>query len=399
MRITKVESVHIAEFTNILFVRVHTDEGLVGLGETYYTPETARSFVHEVGAPMLLGHDPRDVDAHWRRLYDATHVYGNRGNEMRAISALEVALWDILGQVAGLPIYRLLGGAFRDRIRIYNTCAGPLYARGTPGVPRHESARRTDHPYEDLTAFHEDAGALATDLLSEGITAMKIWPFDAYARETNGTSISLRDVERGLEPIRKIRDAVGDDIEVMMEGHGYWSLPAAARIARALEPYKPFWLEDFMKPDSPQTLARLKQETEIPICGSELALTRYGMRDLIEQEAVDIVMTDVTWTGGIAESRKIASHAETYNLPFVSHDCTGPVTLLASIHLSVHCPNALIQESVRAYYRGFYADLTTTQPRIEAGYAYPPELPGLGTKLNTDVFDREDCTIRESVDG
>ena len=148
---------------------------------------------------------------------------------------------------------------------------------------------------------------------------------------------------------------------------------------------------------NPKTLARLRDETSIPICGSELAFTRYAARDLIELGAVDIVMTDVTWTGGIGESKRIAAHAETYNLPFVSHDCTGPITLLASIHLSVHCPNALIQESVRAYYRGFYRDLTTDQPRIENGYAYPPELPGLGTELRQAILERPDCTVKKSI--
>jgi galactonate dehydratase len=300
---------------------------------------------------------------------------------------------------AGLPIYRLLGGAFRERIKIYNTCAGPLYARGTLVLPRPDTVRRTDHQYEDLVAFTEDAGTLAKSLLAEGIKAMKIWPFDPYAQDTNGTHISLVDLDKGLEPVKKIRDAVGNEIEIMMEGHGYWSLPAAVRIAKALEPYQPFWLEDFMKPDSPQTLAQLRRETEIPICGSELALTRYAVRDLIEHEAVDIVMTDVTWTGGIAESRKIASHAETYNLPFVAHDCKGPGTLLASIHLSVHCPNALIQESVRAYYHGFYKELTTDQPRIEDGYAYPPDKPGIGTELRPEILERSDCTIRETNGG
>jgi galactonate dehydratase len=154
-----------------------------------------------------------------------------------------------------------------------------------------------------------------------------------------------------------------------------------------------------VKPDSPQTLAQLRRETEIPICGSELALTRYTVRDLIEHEAIDIVMTDVTWTGGIAKSRKIASHAETYNLPFVAHDCTGPITLLASIHLSLHCPNALMQESVRAYYRGLYKELTTEQPRIEDGFAYPPDRPGIGTELRPEIFERSDCTIRETNGG
>ncbi|MBI4530589.1 MAG: mandelate racemase/muconate lactonizing enzyme family protein [Candidatus Latescibacteria bacterium] len=396
MIITKIETIHVAEFANILFVRVHTDEGDIGLGETYYTPEATRTFIHDVGAPMVLGRNPLDIEGHWRRMYDGTHVYGNRGNEMRGMSALEVALWDILGQRANLPLYRLLGGASREKVKIYNTCAGPLYARGIPGVPRRMVTQTPGGRYEDLDAFLNRADELAKDLLSEGITAMKIWPFDAYAPKSSGTHISFPDLDKGLEPVKRIRDAVGMEMEIMMEGHGYWALPAAVRIAEALEPYRPMWLEDFMKPDNVSTLAQLRRATRIPICGSELILTRYGVKDLIEQQAVDIVMTDVTWTGGIAESKKIAAMAETYNLPFVAHDCTGPVTFFASVHLSVHCPNALIQESVRAYYRGFYHELVTVQPKIEDGYVYPPEEPGIGTALRPELFDRPDTTVRVS---
>lgn len=398
MKITQIETVHVAEFANILFVRIHTDAGLVGLGETYYTPEATRAFIHEVCAPMLIGHDARDVETHWRRLYDATHVYGNRGNEMRGISAIDVALWDLLGQVAGLPLYRLLGGAARARVQLYNTCAGPLYARGIPGVPRKDQDLRVgDSRYEDLEAFTHRADELAKELLSEGIRAMKIWPFDPYVGESQGNYISYPDIERGLEPVRKIRDAVGMDMEIMMEGHGYWKLPAAIRIAEALEPYKPMWLEDFIKPDNPHALAELRNATSIPICGSELALTRYHARELLEANAVDILMTDVTWTGGIGESKRIAAMAETANLPFVAHDCTGPVTFIASIHLSIHCPNALIQESVRAYYRGFYGDLVTDLPRIEDGYAWAPEGTGIGTRLREELFSRSDTTLRAST--
>ncbi|MDP6982252.1 MAG: mandelate racemase/muconate lactonizing enzyme family protein [Candidatus Latescibacteria bacterium] len=398
MKIVKIETVHVAEFANILFVRIHTDSGLIGLGETYYTPDATRAFVHEVCAPMLIGQDARDVETHWRRLYDATHVYGNRGNEMRAISAVDVALWDLLGQVAGLPLYRLLGGAAREKIQLYNTCAGPLYARGIPGVPRqHQERRITDNRYEDLEAFTHRADELAKDLLSEGIRAMKIWPFDPYAAASHGNYISFADVDRGLEPVRKIRDAVGLDMEIMMEGHGYWKVPPAIRIAEALEPYKPMWLEDFIKPDNPHSLAELRNATSIPICGSELALTRYHARELLEADAVDILMTDVTWTGGLGESKRIAAMAEAANLPFVAHDCTGPVTFIASIHLSIHCSNALIQESVRAYYRGFYGDLVTELPRIEEGFAWAPEGPGIGTQLREELFSRADTTVRESA--
>ncbi len=395
MQITRIETIHLDQFASILFVRLHTDAGLVGLGETYYASQATEALIHQVCAPLLLGQNALDVEWHWRRLYEITHISGNRGAEMRAISALEVALWDILGQHANLPIYRVLGGASRDKIATYNTCGGPMYGLGND--PAEDRVRvGALSRYEDLEAFLHRADELAVDLLAEGISAMKIWPFDAYAAQSNGTHISFTDLDRGLEPVKKIRDAVGLDMEIMMEGHGLWKLPAAVRIAQALEPYKPMWLEDFVKPDKVSTLAQLRRATSIPICGSELALTRYHVAELLEQQAVDIVMTDVTWTGGIAESKLIASMAETNNLPFAAHDCTGPVTLFASIHLAIHCPNTLIQETVRAYYYGYYRDLITVQPRIENGYVYPPEGPGLGTQLRPDLFDRPDISVRES---
>lgn len=282
MKITRIETIHIAEFANILFVRIHTDSGLLGLGETYYTPNSTRAFIHDVAFTMLLGQDPRDIERHWRRLYDSSFIYGNRGNEMRAISALEVALWDLLGQHAGLPIYRLLGGAARDKIRIYNTCAGALYGRGIPDRTKQVGTHQlTEGRYEDLDAFTHRADRLAQDLMNEGITAMKIWPFDPFATETSGHYISFADLEKGLEPVRKIRDAVGMSMEIMIEGHGYWTLPAAVRIAEALAPYQPMWLEDMMKPDSVAALAQLRRSTPIPICASELILTRYGVKDLL----------------------------------------------------------------------------------------------------------------------
>lgn len=398
MNISKIETIHLKEFSNILFIQIHTDNGLIGLGETYYTPETTTALIHEALAPQLLGLNPLDIEGHWRRLYDSTHVYGNRGAELRGISAIDVALWDLFGQQAGLPLYRALGGASRESIRTYNTCAGTLYARGTPGVARSASSTTVDKGrYEDLEAFTHRADELARDLLSEGIRAMKIWPFDPFATQSNGNYISYADIEKGLGPIRKIRDAVGMDMEVMMEGHGYWKLPAAVRIAQALEEYMPIWLEDFMKPDNVETLAQLRQATSIPICGSELALSRYHAKDLLEEKAVDILMTDVTWTGGLTESKKLAAMADTYNLPFVAHDCTGPITFLASIHLSLHCSNAMIQESVRAYYHGFYKDLISEPIRIEDGFIYPPDEPGIGATLNPNIFKRNDITIRESV--
>ena len=278
--------------------------------------------------------------------------FGAKGNEMRALSALDVGLWDILGQAAGLPVYQLLGGACRDRIKTYNTCAGPLYGRTLrAGYGITDAAGTLD----DLVAFKTDAGELARDLLSEGITGMKIWPFDVFAQEKGGVGIEYRDLQAGLEPVRKIREAVGREMEIMIEGHGFWSLPAAVQIARALEEFEPAWVEDLIRADDPTALAALCQETSIPVLASEYLMTRWEYRRVLDVRGADIVMIDPVWCGGITEARKIATMADTYAVPVTMHDCTGPHSLFAGIHLSINAPNALYQETVRAYLRTFYA--------------------------------------------
>src|SRR5207244_188409 len=213
------------------------------------------------------------------RLYEViAHIVG-KGAELRALSAIDVALWDIFGQATGLPVWQLLGGAARDRIRTYNTCGGPGYGRTRRGGTGYGTDGQREGRYEDLIAFMERADELATDLLSEGITGMKIWPldfvvhapgawdrwrdfrgaFDPSLRSLGGQSISNQDLARGLEPFRKIREAVGDRMEIMVEGHGFWSLPAAKKIAHALEEFRPCWLEDLMRADDIDALAELRQ--------------------------------------------------------------------------------------------------------------------------------------------
>ena len=396
MKITALETVHVAEYPNILFVQVHTDAGIVGLGETYRNPEAVAGFVHGTAAAHLLGRDPRQIDRLWRTLYEASLTYQGRGAEIRGLSAIDIALWDIFGQATGLPIYQLLGGASRERIRIYNTCAGYTYGRNISGMATTGLGEPPRGPYEDYDAFMHRADELAESLLAEGITAMKIWPFDQAARATWGQSISTEDLERGLEPFRKIRRAVGNRIEIMVELHGLWNLPAALRIARALEEFEPTWYEDPIKLDNVQALAQFARATRVPTCASETLATRWAFRELFEAGATSIAMLDVAWTGGISEAKRIATLAETYHLPVAPHDCTGPVTLLASVHLCINVPNALIQETVRAFYTGHYPRLLTALPRIEQGYVYPPDGPGLGAALRPEVLVRPDVTRRRT---
>ena len=374
----------------LLVVRVHTAEGLVGEGETYYTPEAARSFIHELAAPLLLGGDALAVERHWRSLYEICARFGAKGNEMRALSAIDIALWDILGHAAGLPVYQLLGGACRDRIATYNTCAGPMYGRT---VRAGYGSAAPAGVLDDLQAFRTDAGALARDLLSEGITGMKIWPFDEVAQQKGGARIRYRDLEAGLEPVRKIREAVGREMEIMIEGHGFWSLPAAMQLARALVEYEPAWIEDLIRADDPTALAALCRETSIPVLASEYLMTRWEYRRVLDVRGADILMIDPAWCGGITEARKIATMADAYGVPVTTHDCTGAHTLFAGLHLMINAPNALYQESVRAYLRTLYADLVTDLPEIVDGQILAPTAPGLGTRLQPDVVKRPGVTV------
>lgn len=401
MKVTALETLRLEEFPNMLHVRVHTDEGLIGLGETAFGPEAVEAYVHESVAPYLLGTDPLAIDRHWTALTGFVG-FGSTGVENRGRSAVDLALWDLLGKVAGLPLYQLLGGASRDRIRAYNTCAGYRYVRrAVPGgrltVDVYGLDTEPEGPYEDLDAFLHRAGELAESLLDEGITAMKIWPFDAYAAATGGHGISNGDLRRGCEPFEKIRAAVGDRMEVMLELHSMWDVPTAIRIARAVEPYGITWLEDPIRMDAIDALARVAAATSIPVTASETLGTRWPFRDLIERGGVSIVMFDPVWVGGVSESRRIVGMAEAAHLPIAVHDCLGPVEFVTAVHLSINAPNALIQESVRAFWTGWYRELVTVVPQVVDGCLEAPDAPGLGTELRAEVFERSDLSRRVSA--
>ena len=186
-------------------------------------------------------------------------------------------------------------------------------------------------------------------------------------------------------------------MDIMVELHCLWGLTAAKQIAKALEPYAPAWLEDPIRMNAPQALAEYARATSVPVCASETLGSRWPYKDMLDRDAVGIVMVDLCWTGGLTEGRKIAALGETYHKPFAPHDCIGPVGFVAAVHMSLSQPNTLIQESVRAAYTGWYNELVTALPTIRGGYAYPMEGPGLGTELLPGVFDRSDLTVRRSA--
>ena len=404
--ITAIETVIPADVVpSLLLLRIHTDNGLVGCGETYYTPHGVAAMIHDWMAGWLLGADALAVESHWRFLYERCSAFGAPGGEMRAISAIDVALWDILAQASGQPIYRLLGGPVRDRIPVYNTCGGPTYgarqdrqAAAHPGWPGHGDVGQRGK-LEDNWASLNAAGDLAQELLAEGIGGMKVWPFDRFAHQSGGLRISWRDIEEGMRPLRDIRDRVGMDIEIMIEGHAFFQLPAAMRIAEALREIKPLWLEDVLRVDSIEALADFRRQSGMPISASEMLLGRRDYLALLQAHAADFVMIDPTWSGGISETVRIAHLAQAYNIPVTMHDCTGPMTLFAGLHVAAAVPNVTFQETVRAHIRSFYDALVDVKPVIEAGHAQLPAGPGLGTRFHDALFTPSRPSFRRSALG
>lgn len=398
MRITSVETIRVGEFPNLIWVKLHTDEGISGLGETFMGAAAVDAHIHEFAQQKLLGRDPRDIERIWTDLNSYYLGFRSTGAESRANSAIDIALWDLNARALNVPVYRLLGGKVREKIRTYNTCAGSHYMRG----PNSQSSKNWNlgaearSGFDDLNGFLHTADELALDLLESGITAMKIWPFDQYAEASQGHYLSAADLEKALEPFKKIRSAVGNQMDIMVEFHSLWDLPTATRIAEALAEFDTYWHEDPIRMDSLASLKRYAVRSKAPVTASETLGTRWAFRDLLETEAVGVVMLDVSWTGGLSEARKIAAMAEAWQLPVAPHDCTGPVVLAASTHLSLHAPNAVFQETVRAYYNGWYGDLVTALPSVSKGAITVPEGPGLGLELNPDVPGRPDAIVRRS---
>jgi galactonate dehydratase len=395
MKITQIETIRIGEHPNILWVQLHTDEGLVGLGETFWGAQTVEAHIHEYAAPRLLGREPLAIDHIARDLVGYLGVRST-GAEVRGNSAIDIALWDLYGKAVRQPIAQLLGGVSREKIRTYNTCAGTNYARKPNDTGLKNWGLEGGRDYDDLNGFLHRADELAQELLSDGITAMKIWPFDVAANKTDGQYISSGDLKAALAPLAKIRKAVGDRIDIMVEFHSLWQLLPAMKIARELAAFDTFWHEDPIRMDSLASLKRYQQASQAPICASETLGSRWAFRDLLETGVAGVVMLDLSWCGGLSEARKIAAMVEAWHLPIAPHDCTGPVVLCASTHLSLNAPNALIQESVRAFYRTWYRDLVTAVPKVENGYITVPPGPGLGLELAPDLDRRFEIIRRVS---
>jgi 2-dehydro-3-deoxyphosphogalactonate aldolase len=349
-----------------LFIKLTTDEGLVGLGERVsgnarrLTSQIA--LLNELCEEFVIGEDPFQVERIWQRMFAARHDYRHPGMDSTpALSAIEMALWDIIGKATNQPIYNLLGGRYHDTLRAY------AYM-----------------PAEGIWEQPEKAGEVARRLVEAGHSACKLDPFMPLFPLPR--DIPLKDLRRAAAIFRHIRDAVGDELEVGIGTHGQFSTAGAIRAARIFEEFQPLWFEEPVPPENVEELARVAAHTSIPIAAGERLATKYEFARLIEQQAAQIIQLDVGQCGGILEAKKIAALAEAHYALIAPHMYQGPIAAAATVQLSACSPNFLIQEyNITELHREIFVEPI----RFEGGRLIPPSGPGLGVELDEAVVRRQ----------
>ncbi len=377
LTITKVETVRFRN-GHWIWIRLHTNEGITGTGETYPLHPNSVDFgdldLRNV-ARNLVGTNPLEIEQTWEKIYRRHAFNVSGGAEMRALSAVNIAQWDILGQVCNVPLYQLLGGSADKKIRVYNT-----YTNG--------SARAING-----WTLEQDMEKIARFLVKEGIKGIKFCPFDKIASVNNGEYISKKDIDTSLDWIKRVRDSVGYELEIGCEFHSMWNLTSSIRIAQALEPYEILFLEDMLLPDNMQAYVALNRESKIPLVISERLATRFSFRELFESKAGEIAMYDLTWCGGISEGKKISDMANTYYIPTMMHTSGGPILWYASLHLAAAITNLFYVESVYPEWHDRNVLYFENAPQVINGLAVPPDLPGLGLQFRKGLFGQKDVVV------
>lgn len=362
MKITKVTPMVLGtEWRNLVFVKVETDEGIVGVGESRPPNKTSAvlGYLAESLPRYVLGHDPFEIEKLTQRMF--REDFGRAGEiVMTGIALIEIACWDIMGKALNQPVYRLLGGAVRDRIKAY---ANGWYTVERTPEQFHSAARRA---------------------VARGYRALKVDPFGAGRYE-----LERAEKNRCVALIEAIRDAVGPDVDILIEMHGRFNPSTAIDIARELAPFKPGWYEE---PVPPENLAALKKVSDaiaplgVPIATGERLHTPYEFRELFELQAADIIQVDPTHYGGLAWTKKLAGWAEAYYMLMAPHNVGGPVSTAAALHLAAATPNFKIQEHFNDFAESYVKDAAPGVPEIKDGYFPLPAGPGLGITLNEDII-------------
>jgi len=357
---------------NALLVEIETDTGLVGLGEAGSAGGPLAStqvVVEQELKPLLLGEDPLLIEYLWQKMFQRTRQHGRRGILMHAISGIDIALWDLAGKTAHLPLYRLLG-AYRDKVEAY--ASGGFYQEG-----------------KDITALMEEAGSY----VSQGYRAMKMKIGRNPSTQTNlREMLAMHDqcvvsLEEDLARVEAVRRVLGREAKLMVDINCAWSPALAIQMGRALEPQNLYWIEEPVATDDIKGSAEVARALGTAIAGYETEVGAYGFRELITQRAVDIIQPDIAWAGGFTECRRIAAFAHVHNMMVAPHAFSSAITLVASLHLLASLPNGLLLEFDQNP-NALRTDLLHEPIKAEDGFVKVPEWPGLGVELDPAVVER-----------
>ena len=340
--------------TNWVFVKVYTDEGIDGVGEaTLEYKEKALLGALEHIKEYLVGKDPRQIEKHWHDIYRDAYWRGG-AVLMSALSAVEMALWDILGKSLGVPVYQLLGGKVHNKVRIYVN--GWFAGAKEP----------------------EEFAQKAKIAAERGITALKWDPFGK-----NYMNISGAELDKALRNVAAVREAVGAGVDLLIEGHGRFNIPTATKIAKELEQFKPMFFEEPVPPDNLDALRIVKDKSPVAISAGERLYTRWDYRLIFDKMAADYIQPDISHAGGVMELKKIAAEAESRYIPFAPHNPSGPVANAATLQLAATCPNFEILEIMYSDVE-WREDVTDEKLEYSDGYMTIPDAAGLGIEINEE---------------
>ena len=364
MKITSIGSVLLTPFPWVL-IKIKTDEGLTGIGEAYHGAGVHQIAVDERLTRALIGEDPRNVDKLFRDMMGRMSASGfYQGAVMSAISGIEMALWDITGQALGVPIWQLLGGKFRDTIRMYNDC--------------HAGEEETPEAYAEKASAAE----------ARGFDAIK---FDidpqSTRRDRYNRCISNNDIAYFVDVVTAMREALDPNTDLAIDAHWNYAPGDILKVAYAFEELNLLWLEDPTPPENVEALAKVTSSTRTPICTGENFYTRFGFRQLIQEQAADIISPDLAKAGGLLEGRRIADLADMYYIPLAPHNICGPIGTIHACHVCVAIPNFLVLE-FHHLDNEIWNTLTVERDLIRNGHIAAPTRPGLGVTVDEDVARR-----------
>ncbi|MSP13556.1 MAG: mandelate racemase/muconate lactonizing enzyme family protein [Chloroflexi bacterium] len=362
MKITRVGSVLLQPMPWVL-VKIETDEGITGIGEAYHGPGVHQIVVDERLTRLLIGQDPRNVDKLFHDMMDGMSASGYyQGAVMSAISGIEGALWDITGQATGLPIWQLLGGKFRDKIRMYASLFNPV------------------HTPEAYVETAQEAEAMGFTQVKFGIEYLHGMRRDFYNR-----SLSNDEIAHNVKVCAALRKNLKSNTDIAMDCHWAYAPVDMVKLARAVEDLNLAWLEDPIPPENVAAMAQLKSQVRTPIATGENFYTRFGFRDLIQSQAADIITPDLAKAGGLLEGRRIADMADMYYINVAPHHVCGPIETVAVCHLCAAIPNFQAFEFHYPPHPLWHA-MIEESPLIQDGFITVPNRPGLGMTLNEDAL-------------